>query len=115
MKKSELRQMIREEILKLKESSSKQNLSEITVEKGLKSVISGSTSRIEGIKLSKELAANFQDWIANSIFGKKYNAQINNGSFTGKFITLAKEFGMERYLDSKTKNEFIALVAKYGK
>ena len=70
----------------------------------LKDIMNGDTSRAEGIKMSKELAAHFLSWVETSAFGKK-NANLPlNMLIKASFV-----WGIERGLDPKLKVELAAL------
>tara|TARA_B100001778_G_scaffold332834_1_gene339998 strand:+ start:50 stop:667 length:618 start_codon:yes stop_codon:yes gene_type:complete len=87
-------------------------LTEISTKAGLEDVIKGRTSAIEGIKMSQELAQSIYNWIGQSPYGRKYNKHILKGRIHS-IIGPANVFGIERYLDSKTKKEWKAIVAKH--
>jgi hypothetical protein len=70
----------------------------------LQSVVNGDSSRAEGIKMSKELAQHYIDWIRTSPFGKK------NGNLPLAMLVKASfNWGIERGLDSKLKGELSKL------
>ena len=97
------------EIGKLKEGK----LNEISTEAGLKDVMKGSTSAIEGVKMSKAVAAGLLNWIQMSSYGRRYGKQIMRGRIHS-VIGPANSMGIERYLGSKGKQEWKVLYAKYG-
>ena len=70
----------------------------------LQSLVKGETSKVEGIKLSKDLAQHFIDWIRTSPFGKK-NANLP----LYMLIKASYNWGIERGLDSKLKPELADL------
>ena len=80
----------------------------LTAKQGLEDIVKGKTSSIEGIKMSKGLADGIQTWIRMSPYGKKYGKFINKGKI-GSLIRPANAFGLDRYLDGKTKKEFKAI------
>ena len=70
----------------------------------LKDIMNGDTSRAEGTKMSKELAAHFLSWVETSAFGKK-NANLP----LNMLIKASFSWGIERGLDPKLKVELAAL------
>jgi len=82
------------------------NEGRVSAKKLLQSVVKGETDRVEGIKLSKEMAQSFLDWQRLSPFGKKYGTLPFNRLFTAAF-----SFGLNRYADKKSK-EYKELEAK---
>lgn len=73
----------------------------------LKDVVKGSTSSVEGIKLSKDMAQAYLDWISGSTYGKKFGALPWNQLFDASF-----NWGIERYAKGKLKGELKELKAK---
>ena len=75
----------------------------------LKDVVKGSTSSVEGIKLSKEMAQAFLDWQRMSTYGKKFGKLPFYMLFTAAF-----NWGLDRYIgkDKKIKAEYKELKAK---
>ena len=75
----------------------------------LKDVVKGSTSAVEGIKLSKEMAQAFLDWQRMSTYGKKFGKLPFYMLFTAAF-----NWGLDRYIgkDKKIKDEYKELKAK---
>lgn len=78
----------------------------VSAKKLLQSVVDGHTDRVEGIKLSKEMAQSFLDWQRLSPFGKKYGELPFNKLFTAAF-----NWGLNRHADKKSK-EYKELEAK---
>jgi hypothetical protein len=70
----------------------------------LQSLVKGETSKVEGIKLSKELAQHFIDWIRTSPYGKK-----NSSLPLYMLIKASYNWGIERGLDPKLKTELAEL------
>jgi hypothetical protein len=70
----------------------------------LQSLIKGETSSMEGIKMSKELADHYLNWINTSPFGKK-----NENLPLYMLVKASFNWGIERGLDSKLKGELEAL------
>jgi len=89
----------------LKENKSV-NEARVSAKKLLQSVVNGETDRVEGIKLSKEMAQSFLDWQRLSPYGKKYGGLPFNRLFTAAF-----SWGLHRYADKKSK-EYKELEAK---
>ena len=76
----------------------------------LKDVINGNASEVEGIKLSKEMAQGFLDWLKYSTYGKKFGALPFYKLFTASF-----NWGLDRFVkgaNTKLKDEFKELKAK---
>ena len=82
------------------------NEARVSAKKLLQSVVKGETDRVEGIKMSKEMAQSFLDWQRLSPFGKKYGDLPFNRLFTAAF-----SFGLNRHADKKSK-EYKELEAK---
>ena len=81
----------------------------VAADRLLKDVVKGSTSAVEGIKLSKEMAQAFLDWQRMSTYGKKFGKLPFNMLFTAAF-----NWGLDRYIgkDKKIKDEYKELKAK---
>ena len=89
-------------------------VNEISAGAGMKDILKGRTSSIEGIKMSKELVHGITSWIANSPYGHKYGKQILKGRIHS-MIGPANAFGIERYLKKPgTKKEWQAIYKKHG-
>ncbi len=76
----------------------------------LKDVVKGNTSEVEGIKLSKEMAQGFLDWLQYSTYGKKFGALPFYKLFTAAF-----NWGLDRFVkgaNTELKAEFKELKAK---
>lgn len=106
--KAKIRQIIREEILKVMTES---QVNEISAGQGLNDVAKGRTSAIEGIKMSKAMAEAILYWIRTSPFGRKYGKQIMKGRIHS-LLKPANAFGVERGMDAKTKKEWKAIMSK---
>ena len=76
----------------------------------LQSIVDGDSSRAEGIKLSKDLADHFLNWINTSAFGKK-----NENLPLNMLINASFNWGIERQLDPKLKGELANLKASQKK
>ena len=81
----------------------------VAADRLLKDVVKGSTSAVEGIKLSKEMAQVFLDWQRMSTYGKKFGKLPFYMLFTAAF-----NWGLDRYIgkDKKIKAEYKELKAK---
>ena len=76
----------------------------------LKDVVKGNASEVEGIKLSKEMAQGFLDWLKYSTYGKKFGALPFNMLFTAAF-----NWGLDRFVkgaNTKLKAEYKELKAQ---
>ncbi len=76
----------------------------------LKDVVNGNASEVEGIKLSKEMAQGFLDWLKYSTYGKKFGALPFYKLFTASF-----NWGLDRFVkgaNTELKAEFKELKAK---
>ena len=67
----------------------------------LKDVAKGSASEVEGIKLSKEMAGCFLEWLKGSTYGKKFSDLPFNKLFTASF-----NWGLDRYISKDCKQEY---------
>jgi hypothetical protein len=76
----------------------------------LKGIVDGDSSEAEGIKLSKELADHYLNWISTSAFGKK-----NENLPLNMLINASFNWGIERQLDPKLKGELADLKASQKK
>jgi hypothetical protein len=70
----------------------------------LQAIVDGDSSSAEGIKMSKELAQHYIDWIRTSPYGKK-NANLP----LAMLVKASHNWGIERGLDSKLKTELKGL------
>ncbi len=82
------------------------NEARVSAKKLLQSVVDGQTDRVEGIKLSKEMAEAYLNWLRMSPFGKKYGKLPFNKLFPAAF-----NWGLHRHADEKSK-EYKDLKAK---
>ena len=81
----------------------KNSLNEISAIGGLKQVVKGNTDRVEGIKLSKEMAQAMIDWFNSSPYGRKYpNAKKGRLHLS---IGIMMSFGLDRYAKHKGAKE----------
>ena len=76
----------------------------VMAKKLLQSLIDGETSRVEGIKMSKEMAEHLLNWINTSPFGKK-----NEKLPLEMLIKASFNWGIERGLPSNLKSELADL------
>jgi hypothetical protein len=81
------------------------NEARISAYKGFEDIIKGNTSRAEGIKMSKDLAQHYLDWVKTSPYGKKYGSSLP----LNIVIKASFNFGIERGLDPKLKSELETL------
>jgi flagellar hook-basal body complex protein FliE len=70
----------------------------------LKGIVDGDSTEAEGIKMSKEMAEHFLYWINTSPYGKK-----NENLPLYMLVKASFNWGIERGLDSKLKNELEGL------
>lgn len=70
----------------------------------LQAIVDGDSSSAEGIKMSKELAQHYIDWIRTSPFGKR-NANLP----LEMLVKASHNWGIERGLDSSLKTELKGL------
>ena len=93
------------------------NLSErLTAAQGLNHVIKGQSSRIEGIKLSKELATAMDNWVRYSPYGKKYGKHMLKAPFHMLLKPMNMSFGgLKKRLSGKLRKEFDDLIKKHLK
>jgi len=71
------------------------SINEISAKKGLEQVVKGNTKEVEGVKLSKEMAAAMLDWLERSPYGKKYPQAKNSRLHVTLGVML--NFGLERH------------------
>jgi len=80
----------------------------VSAKKLLKSVVNGESNSVEGIKLSKEMAQSFLEWLDQSSYGRKFSDLPFDKLFSAAF-----NWGIERYAkDNKLKNELKDLKTK---
>jgi len=93
---------------KVNESEEDKSVTEarVSAKNLLQSVVDGETKEVEGIKLSKEMAEAYLNWLRMSPFGKKYGKLPFNKLFTASF-----RWGLHRHADEKSK-EYKDLKAK---
>lgn len=79
-----------------------------------KMVVKGSTSEIEGQKISKEMAQAALDWYDRSAYARKYDKQVQSAGMgaIGPMI-FGDYWGIKKTIPSKLKAEFKELQAVY--
>ena len=88
---------------KMKLTDIKNSLNEISAIGGLKQVVKGNTDRVEGIKLSKEMAQAMIDWFNSSPYGRKYPKAAKARLHISLGIMMS--FGLDRYAKHKGAKE----------
>ncbi len=91
-------------------ANEKVNEGRASADRLLKDVVKGNASEVEGIKLSKDMAQGFADWLRYSTYGKKFGALPFDKLFTAAF-----NWGLDRFVkgaNTKVKDEFKELKAK---
>ena len=73
----------------------------------LKGVAKGDSTEVEGIKMSKDMADAYLDWLRLSTYGKKFGALPFYKLFSASF-----NWGIERYIGKDLKAELKELKAK---
>ena len=91
----------------------KNSLNEISAIGGLKQVVKGNTDRVEGIKLSKEMAQAMIDWFNSSPYGRKYpNAKKGRLNLS---LGSMGHFGLDRYAKHKGAKEELKYIKTLSK
>jgi hypothetical protein len=91
----------------------KNSLNEISAIGGLKQVVKGNTDRVEGIKLSKEMAQAMIDWFNSSPYGRKYpNAKKGRLNLS---LGIMGHFGLDRYAKHKGAKEELKYIKTLSK
>ena len=89
------------------------SLNEISAIGGLKQVVKGNTDRVEGIKLSKEMAQAMIDWFNSSPYGRKYpNAKKGRLNLS---LGIMGHFGLDRYAKHKGAKEELKYIKTLSK
>ena len=79
-----------------------------------KMVVKGSTSEIEGVKISKEMAQAALDWFDGSVYARKYAKQVKTAGMGAVApLIFGDNWGIKKRIPSKLKAEFKELQAKY--
>lgn len=74
-------------------------VNEITLARGLKDLIKGTTSSVEGIKISKELANAIASWATGSTYGQRYGSQMLKAPFANVWqMVFSSAYGLEPHL-----------------
>jgi len=79
------------------------SLNEISAIGGLKQVVKGNTDRVEGIKLSKEMAQAMIDWFNSSPYGRKYPKAAKARLHIS--LGIMSNMGLDRYAKHKGAKE----------
>jgi len=79
-----------------------------------KMVVNGSTSEIEGVKISKDMAQAALDWYDRSPYARKYDKQVQSAGMgvIGSLI-FGDNWGIKKRISSKLKAEFKELQKQY--
>ena len=91
----------------------KNSLNEISAIGGLKQVVKGNTDRVEGIKLSKEMAQAMIDWFNSSPYGRKY-PHAKKGRLHLS-LGIMGHFGLDRYAKHKGAKEELKYIKTLAK
>ena len=79
-----------------------------------KMVVKGSTSEIEGQKISTEMAQHALDWFDGSVYGRKYEKQLKTAGMGAVApLIFGDNWGIKKRIPSKLKAEFKELQAQY--
>ena len=79
-----------------------------------KMVVKGSTSEIEGVKISKEMAQAALDWFDGSVYARKYAKQVKTAGMGAVApLIFGDNWGIKKRIPSKLKAEFKELEAQY--
>ena len=107
---------------KMKFNESVESVNEISLAQGLKDLAKGTTSSVEGVKVSRTLANAILNWTMSSPWGMKYGKQMLKAPFGASWkMILSSSFGVEAYLKrwdkqqlAKVKPELEAIKSKLG-
>ena len=79
-----------------------------------KMIVKGSTSEIEGVKISKEMAQAALDWFDGSVYARKYEKQVKTAGMGAVApLIFGDNWGIKKRIPSKLKAEFKELQAQY--
>ena len=79
-----------------------------------KMVVNGSTSEIEGVKISKDMAQAALDWFDRSTYARKYEKQVKTAGMGAVApLIFGDQWGIKKTIPSKLKAEFKELQAQY--
>ena len=91
----------------------KNSLNEISAIGGLKQVVKGNTDRVEGIKLSKEMAQAMIDWFNSSPYGRKYPKAAKARLHLS--LGIMSVMGLDRYAKHKGAKEELKYINDLSK
>jgi hypothetical protein len=91
----------------------KNSLNEISAIGGLKQVVKGNTDRVEGIKLSKEMAQAMIDWFNSSPYGRKYPKAAKARLHIS--LGIMSVMGLDRYAKHKGAKEELKYIKDLSK
>ena len=91
----------------------KNSLNEISAIGGLKQVVKGNTDRVEGIKLSKEMAQAMIDWFNSSPYGRKYPKAAKARLHLS--LGIMSVMGLDRYAKHKGAKEELKYIKDLSK
>jgi hypothetical protein len=79
-----------------------------------KMVVNGSTSEIEGVKISKDMAQAALDWFDRSTYARKYEKQVKTAGIGAVApLIFGDNWGIKKRIPSKLKAEFKELQQVY--
>ena len=79
-----------------------------------KMVVDGSTSEIEGVKISKDMAQAALDWFDRSTYARKYEKQVKTAGMGAVApLIFGDSWGIKKTISSNLKAEFKELQAQY--
>ena len=79
-----------------------------------KMVVKGSTSEIEGVKISKDMAQAALDWFDGSVYARKYEKQVKTAGMGAVApLIFGDNWGIKKRIPSKLRNEFKELQTQY--
>ena len=81
-----------------------------------KMIVKGSTSEIEGVKISSAMAQAALDWFDRSTYARKYEKQVKTAGMGAVApLIFGDNWGIKKTIPSKLKAEFKELQAQYKK
>ena len=79
-----------------------------------KMVVNGSTSEIEGVKISKDMAQAALDWFDRSTYARKYEKHVKTAGIGSVApLIFGDNWGIKKRIPSKLKAEFKELQQVY--
>ena len=79
-----------------------------------KMIVNGSTSEIEGVKISKDMAQAALDWFDRSTYARKYEKQVKTAGMGAVApLIFGDNWGIKKTISSKLKTEFKELQTQY--